>query len=62
LCVIDGPTRGRPWSATAARGELRRYAAAAGVRRSFAPHQYADSLGKPTRASESQQFGLIAGL
>lgn len=24
FCVIDGPTRGRPWSATAARGELRR--------------------------------------
>ena len=39
LCVIDGPTRGRPWSATAARGELRRYALAAGVRRRFAPHQ-----------------------
>ena len=39
FCVIDGPTRGRPWSATAARGELRRYAAAAGVRRSFVPHQ-----------------------
>jgi integrase-like protein len=39
FCVIDGPTRGRPWSATAARGELRRYASAAGVRRRFAPHQ-----------------------
>ena len=39
FCVIDEPTRGRPWSATAARGELRRYAAAAGVRRRFAPHQ-----------------------
>jgi integrase len=37
FCVIDGPTRGRPWSATAARGELRRYALAAGVRRRFAP-------------------------
>ncbi len=24
FCVIDGATRGRPWSATAARGELRR--------------------------------------
>ena len=36
FCVIDGPTRGRPWSATAARDELRRYAAAAGVRRRFA--------------------------
>ena len=42
FCVTDGPTRGRPWSATAARGELRRYAAAAGVRRRFAPHHYAD--------------------
>jgi hypothetical protein len=39
FCVIDGPTRGRPWSATAARGELRRYAVGAGVRRRFAPHQ-----------------------
>ena len=39
FCVIDGPTRGRPWSAAAARGELRRYAAVAGVRRRFAPHQ-----------------------
>jgi site-specific recombinase XerD len=39
FCVIDGPTRGRPWSATAVRGELRRYALAAGVRRRFAPHQ-----------------------
>jgi integrase len=39
FCVIDGPTRGRPWSATAARGELRRHAAAAGVRRRLAPHQ-----------------------
>jgi hypothetical protein len=37
FCVIDGPTRGRPWSATAARGELRRYAAAAGVRRNRPP-------------------------
>ena len=39
FCVIDGPTRGRPWSATAVRDELRRYALAAGVRRRFAPHQ-----------------------
>jgi site-specific recombinase XerD len=39
LGVIDGPTRGRLWSATAVRGELRRYALAAGVRRRFAPHQ-----------------------
>jgi site-specific recombinase XerD len=39
FCVIDGATRGRPWSATAVRAELRRYALAAGVRRRLAPHQ-----------------------
>jgi len=39
LCVIAGPTQGRPWSATAARATLRRLAVDAGVRRRFAPHQ-----------------------
>jgi site-specific recombinase XerD len=39
LCVISGPTRGRPWSAPSARDALRRYAVEAGVRRRFAPHQ-----------------------
>jgi integrase len=39
FCVIDGPTRGRRWSATAARCELRQLSADAGVRRRFAPHQ-----------------------
>jgi integrase len=39
FCIVGGPTRGRGWSATAARGELRRLAAQAGVRRRFAPHQ-----------------------
>jgi site-specific recombinase XerD len=39
FCVIDGPTRGRPWSGAAVRCEFRRLAAAAGVRRRFAPHQ-----------------------
>jgi site-specific recombinase XerD len=39
FCVIDGQTRGRRWSATAARGELRQLALEAGVRRRFAPHQ-----------------------
>jgi site-specific recombinase XerD len=33
FCIIDGTTRGRRWSATAARSELRDLAAAAGVRR-----------------------------
>src|SRR5689334_19563263 len=37
FCVIDGPTRGRAWSASAARVELRQVALKAGVRRRFAP-------------------------
>jgi site-specific recombinase XerD len=39
FCIIDGPTRGRPWSSAAVRSEFRRLAAQAGVRRRFAPHQ-----------------------
>jgi site-specific recombinase XerD len=39
FCVVDGPTRGRPWSGAAVRSEFRRLAAQAGVRRRFAPHQ-----------------------
>ena len=39
LCVIDGPTQGRPWSPTASRATLRELAVAAGVGRRFAPHQ-----------------------
>ena len=39
FCVINGPTRGRPWSPAAARAKLRHTAATAGVRRRFAPHQ-----------------------
>jgi len=39
LCVIDGPTRGRAWSASSARIELHQLALKAGVRRRFAPHQ-----------------------
>jgi site-specific recombinase XerD len=37
--IVAGPTRGRPWSGAAVRGELRRVAARACVRRRFAPHQ-----------------------
>jgi site-specific recombinase XerD len=46
LCVINGTTRGRHWSPAAARAELRRTAAPAGVRRRFAPHQlrHADAV------------------
>ena len=39
FCVIDGPTRGRPWSSASVRREFRQVAARAGVRRRFAPHQ-----------------------
>src|SRR6266545_5859503 len=37
--VIDGPTRGRPWSSANVRVEFRRLAADMGIRRRFAPHQ-----------------------
>jgi site-specific recombinase XerD len=39
FCVIDGPTRGRAWSASAARLELHHLAIRSGVRRRVAPHQ-----------------------
>src|SRR5205823_11711530 len=39
LCVASGSTAGRPCAASAARSQLRRRAAQAGVRRRFAPHQ-----------------------
>ena len=39
LCVIDGPTQGRPWAPAAARATFRSLAVRAGVRRRFAPHQ-----------------------
>jgi len=39
FCIIDGPTRGRAWPATAVRGELRKLATQTSVRRRFAPHQ-----------------------
>jgi site-specific recombinase XerD len=39
LCVLHGPTVGRPWAASAAREELRAAAVRASVRRRFAPRQ-----------------------
>jgi site-specific recombinase XerD len=39
LCVLHGTTAGRRWEASAARKQLHHTAAAAGVRRRFAPHQ-----------------------
>ena len=49
FCVIVGPTRGHAWSASAARLEMHRVAIEAGVRRRFAPHQYADLRVMPMR-------------
>ena len=39
LCVIHGATAGRRWEASAARKQLHHAAAAAQIRRRFAPHQ-----------------------
>jgi integrase/recombinase XerD len=39
FCVINGLLAGDRWSGSAAREQLRQLAAAAGVRRPFAPHQ-----------------------
>jgi site-specific recombinase XerD len=38
-CIVNGPTRGPPCTAGAARSNPRRAARDAGVRRRFAPHQ-----------------------
>jgi site-specific recombinase XerD len=37
--VVQGPTKGQPWSASAYRAQLRDLAAKAGVQRRLAPHQ-----------------------
>jgi len=62
FCVIDGPTRGRAWSASAARVELRKLALNAGVRRRFVPHHYADPIVMPRRARSrcSGAFGRVS--
>jgi site-specific recombinase XerD len=39
FCIVTGASRGRHWANAAARSDLRRTAARAGVRRRFAPHQ-----------------------
>jgi site-specific recombinase XerD len=39
FCIINGRTRGRAWTTSGARAELRRAAVRAGVRRRFAPHR-----------------------
>jgi integrase len=54
--VIIAATRGRHWSPAAARAELRRTAAAAGVRRRFARHQLPP---RPRRRDGSRSVPLI---
>jgi site-specific recombinase XerC len=61
LCVIDGPTAGRPWSPSAARVTLHRLAVEAGVRRRFAPHQYADISVMPNSTRRSRLPRAVAG-
>ncbi len=53
LCVLHGTTAGRRWEASAARKHLHHTAAAAGVRKRFAPHHYADVsvMPRPERKS-----------
>jgi integrase len=53
LCIVSEPTCGRAWSASAARTQLGETAAAAGVRRRFAPHQlrHAHAVERPAKAS-----------
>lgn len=53
FCIVTGPTRGRAWSNTAVRTQLRDVAARAGVRRRFAPHQL-----RPAHAVEMAREGV----
>ena len=64
FCVIDGPTRGRRWSATAARCELRQLAAEAGVRRRSRPISCATLTrsGSPGRAWRSTSFNASSAI
>ena len=57
FCVIDGPTRGRAWSASSARIELHHLALKAGVRRRMAPHQYAGNM----RYADAREDVLLTG-
>ena len=64
FCVINGRTRRRAWSATAARAALRRRAARAGVRRRFVPHQlrHAHAIGSPAKAYRSTSSNANSGI
>ena len=62
VCVIDGPTAGRPWSPPAVRETLRQLAVTAGVRRRFAPTSGATPTPSrwPARESRSTSSNAIS--
>ena len=62
FCVLRGPTRGRPCAPAGIREQLHHAALAAGVRRRFAPHHYADPVVMPTLARKSAHVGMMAVL
>jgi hypothetical protein len=59
LCVVDGPTEGRPWSPTAARATLRQLAVSAGVRRRFAPHLEANTMTSRPDEGERPRYAAL---
>jgi hypothetical protein len=61
FCVIDGPTRGRAWSARAARVEVGLLAARAGVRRGRVTSCSATTPPLRCRARASQRPGVGSG-
>ena len=62
LCVIRGATAGRRWEPSAARKQLRRTAALAGVRRRFAPHQLRHAQLSRWRTAVSKKSFTYEGL
>jgi len=60
FCVLRGPTRGRSCAPAGIRGQLRSVAHAAGVRRRFAPHHYADPWVMPIERGEVLHVAHVA--
>ena len=61
FCVIDGPTRGRPWSATAVRGEFHRHATEADVHTGLASAIAMDDQQLLTRPAGSRSLPSSIG-
>ncbi len=62
FCVLRGPTRGGPCAPAGIRCQLHHAARHAGVRRRFAPHQYADPLVKPTSTRKCAEYRCTSHL